>query len=89
MLPKTLLSMPARPARLPTTPNARRLAALLMHSIIAVLQRIEHALAEPPLPTEWGRVSPMIEFHAEAGAPEGALYMDGELVARLAGVNRL
>ena len=30
-----------------------------------------------------------LEFHAEAGAPEGALYVDGELVARLPGVTRL
>jgi hypothetical protein len=31
----------------------------------------------------------LLEFHAEAGAPEGALYADGELVALLPGVNRL
>jgi hypothetical protein len=30
-----------------------------------------------------------VEFHAEAGAPEGALYVDGELVGRLPGVTRL
>lgn len=30
-----------------------------------------------------------LEFYAEAGAPEGALYVDGELSARLDGVNRL
>jgi hypothetical protein len=30
-----------------------------------------------------------IEFHAEAGALEGALYIDGCLVARLPGVRRL
>jgi hypothetical protein len=32
---------------------------------------------------------PTLEFYAEAGAPEGALYVDGELVGTLAGVNRL
>jgi hypothetical protein len=32
---------------------------------------------------------PSVEFHAEAGAPEGALYVDGELVGRLPGVTRL
>jgi hypothetical protein len=31
----------------------------------------------------------VLEFYAEAGAPEGALYVDGELVGMLAGVNRL
>lgn len=32
---------------------------------------------------------PMLEFHAEAGAPEGALYVDGQLVGHLPGVTRL
>jgi len=30
-----------------------------------------------------------LEFYAEAGAPEGALYADGQLVAQLDGVRRL
>jgi hypothetical protein len=29
------------------------------------------------------------EFHAEAGAPEGALYVDGQLIGHLQGVPRL
>jgi hypothetical protein len=32
---------------------------------------------------------PELEFYAEAGAPEGALYVDGELVGYVAGVTRL
>ena len=32
---------------------------------------------------------PRFEFHAEAGAPEGALYMDGRFVGWLPGVSRL
>ena len=32
---------------------------------------------------------PELEFYAEAGAPEGALYADGERVATLRGVTRL
>ncbi|MDO9073419.1 MAG: hypothetical protein Q7U73_09140 [Rubrivivax sp.] len=32
---------------------------------------------------------PMIEFHGDAGAPEGALYVDGKLVGHVLGVNRL
>ena len=32
---------------------------------------------------------PVIEFHGEAGAPEGALYVDGKLVGHVLGVNRL
>ena len=31
------------------------------------------------------RSEPLIEFHAEAGAPEGALYLDGKLVGWIAG----
>lgn len=30
-----------------------------------------------------------VEFHAESGAPEGALYVDGKLVGWLEGVRRL
>ena len=30
-----------------------------------------------------------LEFYAEAGAPEGALYVDGQLSAQLEGVRRL
>ena len=32
---------------------------------------------------------PQLEFYAEAGAPEGALYADGVLVGRVDGVRRL
>jgi hypothetical protein len=32
---------------------------------------------------------PQLEFYAEAGAPEGALYLDGELVGWVGGVRRL
>ena len=32
---------------------------------------------------------PELEFYAEAGAPEGALFLDGERVGTLQGVTRL
>ncbi len=35
------------------------------------------------------RARHQLEFYAEAGAPEGALYVDGQLVAQLEGVRRL
>lgn len=35
------------------------------------------------------RRPPELEFYAEAGAPEGALYVDGQLVGTLPGVTRL
>jgi hypothetical protein len=36
-----------------------------------------------------GQRAPVLEFYAEAGAPEGALYIDGVLVGVVPGVNRL
>jgi hypothetical protein len=42
------------------------------------------ALVDTP-PTE----EPHLEFHGDAAAPEGALYVNGVLVGRLLGVNRL
>jgi len=35
------------------------------------------------------RRRPELEFYAEAGAPEGALYADGQRVGTLPGVSRL
>jgi hypothetical protein len=35
------------------------------------------------------RREPVLEFYAEAGAPEGALYVDGRRVGVLPGVTRL
>jgi hypothetical protein len=35
------------------------------------------------------RRAPELEFYAEAGAPEGALYLDGDLVGYLPGITRL
>jgi hypothetical protein len=35
------------------------------------------------------RQRPELEFYAEAGAPEGALYVDGRLAGTLHGVTRL
>ncbi len=46
-------------------------------------QRLLHAEAAAPA------AEPLLEFHAEAGAPEGALYVNGQLVGHLKGVSRL
>ena len=35
------------------------------------------------------RLPPELEFYAEAGAPEGALYVDGQYLCHLPGVTRL
>lgn len=64
----------------------QRAAAWLLRRASWVLARLARRLAIiEPAP----RSEPVIEFHAEAGAPEGALYVDGRLVGTLPGVNRL
>ncbi len=66
----------------------RDVAAALLRALGALLDRTAHRLAaEPRTEALWAH--PMVEFHAEAGAPEGALYVNGRLVGRIEGVTRL
>jgi hypothetical protein len=58
------------------------------------LRRVGAQLAR--LARRWGRSpsaprprEPVFEFYAEAGAPEGALFVDGQRVGVLDGVTRL
>jgi len=71
----------------PAHEAARRLAAVGLRSASAALARLSRRLATPasraPHPV------PQLEFYAEAGAPEGALYLDGKLVGWVSGVKRL
>jgi len=71
----------------PVSDAARRFAALGLRSASAALARLSRRLARPashvPHPV------PQLEFYAEAGAPEGALYLDGRLVGWVSGVQRL
>lgn len=70
----------------PAADAARVLAAALLGSAGALLGRMSARLvAGPAVPV----AEPHFEFHAEAGAPEGALYVDGCLVGFLEGVKRL
>lgn len=75
-------------ARPPWTYPARRLAAATLRSASSVLARmarrvaVPKALVPPPVPRT-------LEFYADASAPEGALYLDGELVGWIPGVTRL
>jgi hypothetical protein len=66
--------------------RARFLTAMLLHAASILLGRL--ALRLMPAQRELAG-DPVLEFYAQAGAPEGALYVDGELVARLPGVSRL
>ena len=64
----------------------RLLAAALLRGASSLLARMATSLANVSAPA---RSDPRVEFHAEAGAPEGALYIDGQLVGWLPGVSRL
>ena len=74
-------SDPAPPAE-----AGRRLAAALLQRASRGLARLASGLALAPAEP---REEPCFEFHAEAGAPEGALYVDGRLVGWISGVSRL
>lgn len=66
----------------------RSVAAALLRALGALADKAaERLTAEPQADALWAH--PMVEFHAEAGAPEGALYVNGRLVGRIEGVSRL
>jgi hypothetical protein len=71
---------------LPEDRRARDFLAALLRSGSRALDRLALRLARVA-PVAHG--DPRLEFYAEAGAPEGALYVDGRLVGTVAGVNRL
>jgi hypothetical protein len=62
------------------------LAAVLRGASVA-LARLARRLARTVPPRRIA--DPRFEFHAEAGAPEGALYVDGKLFGWVPGVTRL
>lgn len=64
----------------------RHAAASVLRSASAMLARLARRLAAR---SARHRTDPHLEFYAEAGAPEGALYLDGQLVGWLPGVTRL
>jgi len=74
----------------PQTAGAgRQFVAAVLHlasGALAALARRVTASMGAPAPA---RSPAVLEFYAEAGAPEGALYVDGQLVGRLPGVTRL
>lgn len=75
------------PAEAPRLSSARRLTAALLRAASRLLARMARAVAaqhagRPAAPRA-------LEFYAEAGAPEGALYADGRLLGHIEGVSRL
>jgi hypothetical protein len=84
------LSYESRPAQRPVRLELwRRVAAHVLAAASAALARQARDVARP-LHARHRRVPDehFYEFHAEAGAPEGALYRNGEFVG-VVGVQRL
>ena len=75
------------PFAAPAGSPLRRAAALTLRQMSRLLGRLARRLAlQHP---RAAMRAPELEFYAESGAPEGALYLDGELVGYLPGVKRL
>ena len=89
VLIKSLLLTPAHPALSPPISIACHAAASTLHKASRLLHRLAQALTAAPARPAMCALAPLLEFHAEAGAPEGALYVDGQLIAHLSGVTRL
>jgi len=72
-----------RPAQRPSFSDTwRRFVAHLLRTASAALARHARDVSRPLHARQRRRSQHdvSVEFHAEAGAPEGALYIDGELV---------
>ncbi len=66
--------------------RARTLVATLLRAVSRMLDSLAGRLA---LVAHAPAAEPVLEFHGEAGAPEGALYVNGHLVGHVLGVTRL
>lgn len=71
----------------PFVDAARRTLAFGLRGASACLARVARRVARPRRTVQ--RELPQLEFYAESGAPEGALYLDGKLVGWINGVQRL
>ena len=83
-----MTSLPTRtlPYFAPGGSSVRHLLAALLRVASRSLTRLARSLSATARERETAQV---FEFYAEAGAPEGALYVDGQLVGYLPGVTRL
>ena len=71
-------------------PSALRpLAARALGAASMLLGRLAAELSAAAAPGLSRELPPVMEFYADAGAPEGALYLNGQLVGYLPGVKRL
>lgn len=64
-------------------------ASRFLDSLATRLAAAEVRAAEREALAVHEAVEAMLEFHAESGAPEGALYVNGEFVGYVPGVRRL
>ncbi len=69
--------------------SLRLALATALRMASAVLSRLARALAQSDRRATRRTGPRVLEFYAEAGAPEGALYIDGQLVGHIEGVTRL
>lgn len=76
------------PLAAPGVHPVRQAAAALLRQASRQLGRLARRLARQRALARRQR-PPELEFYAESGAPEGALYLDGELVGHLPGITRL
>lgn len=80
----------AYPAERSWSQPVRRFTAAGLQIASASLARLAEQVAAPASrAVGQAPAQPTLEFYAEASAPEGALYLDGELVGWLTGVRRL
>ena len=73
----------------PAPPEARRARSLAAAMLRAASRALARLAARMALVEAAPEAEPVLEFHGEAGAPEGALYVNGRLVGHVLGVNRL
>lgn len=82
---QSLASLPPESVRHQVVSVLLSMSAILLHLAV----RLQHTQAVAKPPTAPREAPPQLEYHAEAGAPEGALYVDGELAGWITGVSRL
>lgn len=70
-------------------PSIRRLLATVLRAASRSLARLSRQLSATERSRERIVGEQVFEFYAEAGAPEGALYLNGQLIGYLPGVTRL
>jgi hypothetical protein len=71
----------------PEAPRVRLLVAALLQAAGRALEALARRLALVELPAQ--PAEPHLEFYGDAAAPEGALYVNGQLVGHVLGVKRL